>query len=133
MRRLMFAGGLGLGVLFLIGCSDEGPSGPVEPRIEFQITAPAQVESKATIEIAVRIVAAEGVEYPLMVMFEKANSGEGFNVESEIPLFTPEQDRVTLQSPAGRDPRYRITVTESGPAAFSVSRTIGPVDVVDFP
>lgn len=133
MRRLMFAGGLGLGVLFLIGCSDEGPSGRVEPRIEFQITAPAQVESKATIEIAVRIVAAEGVEYPLMVRFEKANAGEGFNVESEIPLFTAEQDRVTLQSPAGRDPRYRVTVTESGPAAFSVSRTIGPVDVVDFP
>ncbi len=125
--------GAAVGLMLTLACSDDGgPSGPIEPSIEFQVTAPSSVGSKAQIDILVRIIQAVNVTYPLTVIFEKANAGEGFNIESRNPLFTPEMDRVTVSSPAGRDPRYRVTVVESGPREFSVSRTIS-VDVIDFP
>ena len=131
MKRAVFAGAVA-GILFTLACSDDGPAGPAGPGIEFSISAPASIESKGRIEIVVQILSARGVEYPLFVRFDKANAGESFNQEQTVPLFTRDQSRADLSSPAGRDPRYKVTVTESGPNEFSVSRTIGPIDVIDF-
>ena len=113
------------------GCDDD-PSGPGGPGLDFVLTAPDAVDSKARVEITVLITRAEGVEYPLTVTFEKANAGEAFIQEGLFILPTPNDVRAMISPALRQDPRIRATVTESSPQAISVSKTVF-IDVTDFP
>ena len=126
-RHLLLAGGWAA----LLSCSDDGPSGPGETGIDFAIQAPDAVESKAIVDIVVTITRATRVEFPLRVELEKANLGEGFFGEGSFSLSEGERVASFIAVP-GRDPRFRVTVTESGDLPISVSKTIF-VDVLDFP
>ena len=123
---LLLAGGVALA-----GCADDGPSGPNQPALNFDIQAPREIESKAMVELLVTITTAERVEFPLRVELAKANLGEEFFVEGARQLNVGEQVASFLSVP-GRDPRFRVTVTEAGERALSVSKTVF-VDVIDFP
>lgn len=115
----------------LAACSDDGPSGPGSPSIDFAVTAPIEVASKAVIDVNVEIVRASGVQYPLVVVFEKANTGEPFFEVGSF--FLQSGDRIAVaRVPVLLDPRVRVTVRESSPAELSVSKTIA-IDVLDFP
>ena len=112
-------------------CSDGGLAGPAGPRISFTVEAPAQVEAKAVVDVEVRITEASRVTRPLVVSFEKANAGEEFFGVASFILRDDERVAVA-RIPVLLDPRVRVTVRESSPAEFTVSKTIA-IDVVAFP
>jgi hypothetical protein len=114
-----------------VSCSDDGPSGLAGTDLDFAIQAPQEVESKANVDIVVTITRAEGVEFPLHVELEKANLGETFFGQGTLSLNEGQRVASFVAVP-GRDPRFRVTVTESGELPVSVSKTIF-VDVLDFP
>ena len=130
MRRLTHLL-LACGWAVLLSCSDDGPSGPAERGLDFAIRAPQTVESKARVDIVVTITRAGGVEFPLRVELEKANLGEDFFGQGAFSLNEGQRVASFIAIP-GRDPRFRVTVTEAGEFPISVSRTIF-VDVLDFP
>lgn len=115
----------------LLSCSDDGPSAPSGTDLDFVIQAPLVVESKANVDIVVTITRSETVEFPLRVVLEKANLGEAFLGQGTLSLNEGERIASFVAVP-GRDPRFRVTVTESGELPVSVSKTIF-VDVLDFP
>jgi hypothetical protein len=115
----------------LFSCSDDGPSAPRGTDLDFVIQAPQVVESKANVDIVVTITRSETVEFPLRVVLEKANLGEAFLGQGTLSLNEGERIASFVAVP-GRDPRFRVTVTESGELPVSVSKTIF-VDVLDFP
>lgn len=127
LTHLLLAGGWAA----LLSCSDDGPSGPGETGLDFAIQAPQEVDSKATVDIVVTITRANRVEFPLHVELEKANLGEAFFGQGAFSLNEGELVASFVAVP-GRDPRFRVTVTESGELPVSVSKTIF-VDVLDFP
>ena len=126
-RRGLF---VSMAALIAAACSD-GVAGPSGPRISFTVAAPAQVEAKAVVDVEVRITEASRVERPLVVSFEKANAGEPFFGVASFILREGEHVAVA-RIPVLLDPRVRVTVRESSPAEFTVSKTIA-IDVVDFP
>lgn len=115
-----------------IGCADDGPVGADGPPVlDFAIQAPTEIETKSMIEIHVSITRARNVEYPLTVRLEKANRGDPFFVEGMHRLEAGARS-VAFRAVPGRDPDFRITVTESSALALSVQRTF-TVEVLDFP
>lgn len=120
-----------IAALSVVACSGDGPAGPASPGIDFAVTAPSEIASKTVVDINVQIVRATGVQYPLVVVFEKANVGEPFFEVASYLLQSG--DRIAVaRVPIFLDPRVRITVRESSPAELSVSKTIA-IDVLDFP
>jgi hypothetical protein len=119
-----------MAALVAASCSD-GIVGPAGPRISFTVEAPAQVEAKAVVDVEVRITDTFGVTRPLVVSFEKANAGEAFFGVASFILRDDERVAVA-RIPVLLDPRVRVTVRESSPAEFTVSKTIA-IDVVAFP
>jgi hypothetical protein len=126
-KHLLLVGGW----VALVSCGDDGPSGPGETGIDFAIQAPQAVDSKAMVDIVVTITRANRVEFPLRVELEKANLGEAFFGQGAFSLSEGQRVASFVAVP-GRDPRFRVTVTESGEVPISVSKTIF-VDVLDFP
>ena len=127
---VLLCGAIALGAA---ACSDDGPAGPGEPRLAFDITAPRVIEAdKALVEVLVTISQSARVVYPLRVRFEKANVGQPFILEGERVLANSSETRTTLRIPVTQDPRIRVTVTESGTTGLSVSKTI-QIDVLEFP
>lgn len=126
-KHLLLAGGWAA----LLSCSDDGPSGPGGTGLDFAIQAPEAVESKARVDIVVTITRATRIEFPLRVELEKANLGEPFLSQGAFSL-NEGQRMASFVAIPGRDPRFRVTVTESGELPISVSKTIF-VDVLDFP
>ncbi|MGH7543242.1 MAG: hypothetical protein ACREK7_04820 [Gemmatimonadota bacterium] len=116
-----------------IGCADDdGPAGvDGPPLLDFAIQAPTEIETKSRIDIRITITHARGVEFPLEVRLEKANRGEAFFVEGMRQLDDGARV-VAFRAVPGRDPDFRITVTESSARALSVQRTFS-VEVLDFP
>ncbi|MGH7587696.1 MAG: hypothetical protein ACRELU_03785 [Gemmatimonadota bacterium] len=115
------------------GCAaDGGPAGvDGPPLLDFTIQAPAEIETKSTIDIQVTITRARGVEFPLEVRLEKANLGETFLLEG-IRQLDGGGRVVSFRAVPRRDPDFRVTVTESSPLALSVQRSFS-VEVLDFP
>ncbi|HKY60643.1 MAG TPA: hypothetical protein VJP59_06480 [Gemmatimonadota bacterium] len=124
---LLLAGGWAA----FLSCSDDGPSVLAGTDLDFVIQAPQAVESKANVDIVVTITRAERVEFPLRVVLEKANLGEDFFGQGALTL-NEDQRVASFVAVPGRDPRFRVTVSESGELPTSVSKTIF-VDVLDFP
>ncbi len=121
---------LWIAALAATACSD-GPAGLPDPDISFTVTAPTEVNSKSVVDVETRITSASRVQHPLVVVFEKANAGESFFQVASYIL--QESERVAVaRIPVLSDPRIRITVRESSPAEFTVSKTI-QINVVDFP
>lgn len=115
-----------------IGCADDGPVGADGPPVlDFAIQAPTEIETKSMIDIQVTITRAREVEFPLQVRLEKANRGESFFLEGTRRL-DAEARVATFRAVPGRDPEFRVTVTESSARALSVQRTFS-VEVLDFP
>ena len=127
LTHLLLAGGWAV----LLSCSDDGPSGPVGTGLDFAIQAPTTVASKSRVDIVVTITKASGVEFPLRVELEKANRGEAFFGQGAFSLSEGQRVATFIAVP-GRDPRFRVTVSEAGEVPISVSKTIF-VDVLDFP
>lgn len=125
--RVLLAGGWAA----LLSCSDDGPSGPAGRGLDFAIQAPRAVESKARIDIVVTITRSGGVEFPLRVELEKANLGEEFFGQGAFSLNQGQRVASFIAVP-GRDPHFRVTVTEAGAVPISISKTIF-VDVLNFP
>lgn len=125
--HLLLAGGWAV----LLSCSDDGPSGPGEKGLDFAIQAPQTIESKSRVDIVVTITRAGGVEFPLRVELAKANLGEDFFGQGAFSLSEGQRVASFIAVP-GRDPRFRVTVSEAGEVPISVSKTIF-VDVLDFP
>ncbi len=127
MRRTLV---LSLAALVTAACNG-GPAGPGEPQIDFTVTAPTTVNTKRVVDVEARITSAQGVQFPLMVVFEKANVGEPFFQVASYQL-QGNQRTAVAGIPVLSDPRIRVTVRESSAAEISVSKTI-QVDVLDFP
>lgn len=118
----------------LFGCDDEGPTGPLTPRLDFTISVPEEIPTKQTTDIEVRILDTRLIEYPLSIVFEKQNLDEAFVGAGQLILFNESERTATLLSvPIAEDPRFRVTITESSDRAFSVSQTTDRIDVLDFP
>lgn len=117
----------------LAGCSrDSVPTGPVgPPALDIQVQIPREIRTKSTVELLVTVITARGVEFPLEVRVEKANAGQPFILEGTQLLFEGERTASFVAVPR-QDPRYRVTVTESGDQALSVQKTVS-VEVLDFP
>jgi hypothetical protein len=121
---------LWIAALAAAACSD-GPVGVGDPAISFTVNAPTEVDTKSVIDVEAQITTAARVQTPLTVVFEKANAGEPFFQVASYIL--QDRERIAIAKiPVLADPRIRITVRESSPAEFTVSKTI-QVDVVDFP
>lgn len=119
-----------LGMLFLAACGSD-PSGPSTPGIDFSVSAPVELPTKSRVDVVVTITRAQGVVFPLLVEFEKKNVGQPFNRQGLFVL--SEQDRQIAMAVVLRmDPLVRVTVTDSGTPALSVTKTVA-VDVLDFP
>ncbi|MGH7550974.1 MAG: hypothetical protein ACREMD_02300 [Gemmatimonadota bacterium] len=116
----------------LAGCSGkDGPTGPVAPFLDFQIQAPREIETKTTVEVLVTVTSARAVEFPLEVQIEKANAGQPFLLEGVARLFEGESTVAFVTVPR-QDPRYRLTVTESGERGLFIQKIVS-VEVLDFP
>lgn len=115
------------------GCSDDsGPAGPAgPPALDFEVQVPRELKTKATVELLVTVTAARGVGFPLEVRVEKANADQPFFLEG-MRLIPEGERRAVFVAVPRQDPRYRVTVTESGPAGLTVQKTVG-VEVLDFP
>lgn len=112
-------------------CSDDGPAGLGDPGIDFAVTAPSEIASKAVVHIDVEILRASGVQYPLVVMFEKAYTGQPF-LEVGSYFLQDDERFVVAPVPVGIDVRIRVTAKDSSPAELAVSKTIA-IDVLDDP
>lgn len=117
----------------LAGCDGEGgpaaPAGP--PALDFQVQIPREIETKSTVELLVTVTTARGVEYPLEVRVEKANAGQPFLLEG-VRLLAEGETVATFVAVPRQDPQYRVTLTEAGPRALFVQKTVS-VEVLDFP
>lgn len=121
-----------LGLCLTAACGDDSsPAAVGTPLLDFSLSVPQQVDSKAQVEIRVSILQARNVQYPLRVEIEKANVGEAFIREGLF--FLDETDRTVVVTRALRkDPQIRATVSEASPLALTVSKTVA-IDVLDFP
>ena len=116
--------------LAALACSD-GLAGPDSQQIAFTVTAPTEASGKAVIDVEARVIVAQRVQLPFTVVFEKANAGEPYFQVASLTLQGSERLAVA-RVPVLKDPMIRVTVRESSPAQFSVSKTI-QVDVADYP
>lgn len=121
-----------LGLCLTAACGDDSsPTAVGTPALDFSLSVPQQVDSKAQVEIRVSILQARNVQFPLRVEIEKANVGEPFIREGLF--FLDEGDRTVVVTRALRkDPQIRATVSEASPLALTVSKTVA-IDVLDFP
>lgn len=124
---------IGLAVVaavFLVACGDD-PTSPSGPGIDFSISAPVELPTKSRVDVVVTITRAQEVVFPLLVEFEKKNVGQPFNRQGLFVL--SDQDRQIAMAVVLRmDPLVRVTVSDSGSPALSVTKTVA-VDVLDFP
>jgi hypothetical protein len=118
--------------LLVAGCTDD--DSPFEPGavIDFEIIVPAVLQAKGLVDVETHILLARGVEYPLEVTFEKANTGAPFFVEGTQTIQSSATSRVSIRIPLLEDPRIRVTVRESSAQGLTVSKSV-QVDVLDFP
>lgn len=120
-----------LGVLFSAACSSD-PTSPSGPGIDFNLSAPTELPTKSKIDVVITITRARGVVFPLQVEIEKKNVGQSFKREGLFQLFDENDRQVRMPVTFRMDPLVRVTVTDSGTPALSVTKTVA-VDVLDFP
>jgi hypothetical protein len=120
-----------LGMLFLAACGSDS-TGPSGPGIDFNLSAPTELPTKSKIDIVVTITRARGVVFPLEVEIEKKNVGQSFKREGFFRLVDESDRQVAMPVTFRMDPLVRVTVTDSGAPALSVTKTVA-VDVLDFP
>lgn len=118
----------------VVACGDDdgGPAGLQAPGIDFVIVAPTELPTKATVDVEIQITEARAVQFPLAVEVDKANVGEEFIRVGGFIMLDEDDRRFVARVPVLMDPRIRVTVSESGVRALSVSKTIA-IDVLDFP
>ena len=112
-----------LGLFLTAACGDDSsPAAPGTPALDFSLSVPEQVDSKAQVEIRVTILEARNVQFPLTVEIEKANVDEPFIREGLF--FLEEGDRTVAMTRALRkDPQIRATASEA---------SLPPADVFRF-
>lgn len=134
MRSGSLAGLLPGVALIVAACGEGDPVGAeiLSPEFDFQVEAPKRLETKSLIDVRVTITKTRGVMFPITIVFEKSNVGEPFIREGAFVLFDPSERTASLRLAPRKDPRIRVTVTESSERALSVSKTIA-IDVLDFP
>ncbi len=119
-----------LGLLFVVACGSD-PTTPSGPGIDFNVSAPVELPTKSRVDVVVTITRARGVVFPLLVEFEKKNVGQPFNRQGLFVL-SDEDRQIAMAVVLRMDPLVRVTVTDSGSPALSVTKTVA-VDVLDFP
>jgi hypothetical protein len=120
-----------LGMLFLAACGSD-PTSPSGPGIDFDLSAPTELPTKSKIDVVITITRARGVVFPLEVEIEKKNVGQPFNRQGLFFLADEDDRRIAMPVVLRMDPLVRVTVTDSGTPALSVTKTVA-VDVLDFP
>lgn len=120
-----------LATLFLAACEGD-PTSLSGPGIDFNLSAPVELPTKSKIDVVVTITRARGVVFPLHVEIEKKNVGQSFKREGFFRLFDENDREVAMPVTFRMDPLVRVTVTDSGTPALSVTKTVA-VDVLDFP
>jgi len=120
-----------LGVLLFAACGSD-PTSVSGPGIDFNLSAPVELPTKSKIDVVVTITRASGVVFPLQVEIEKKNVGQSFNRVGLFFLFDENDRQVAMPVVFRMDPLVRVTVTDSGEPALSVTK-MAAVDVLDFP
>ena len=126
--------GLASLVAGMTACADgKGPAAPAEKDLAFSFSLPGSIPTKQLVELEIRVTRASLVQYPLTVTFEEAIGDWPYALVATVVLHEPEDTIARISEDAARDPLYRVTVCETGPATrLCVSKT-AQVDVLDFP